>query len=218
MKIEDPVAPFKGIVAGHRRANAARNAERLRLGGHAPVPRPSAGPIAVLGASEWALQGERVELTLAYAGALGGLLADLGYDIYAVSSLPQLDASPAFVGWVGGGETTSERAQLAAIDAPGLSVGPDLDADRWGSIQPEGQPTDIDFIRAALDEIRRLAAEDAARSVEPGSDPSTLASTPRGGTGAHGAGPPSSGGPRTPSSTPRSGTGWDGTNKRSSGS
>ena len=171
VRIEDPVAPFRGIVAEHRRANAARNAERLRLGGQAPVPRPSAGPVAVLGASGWALDDERVELTLAYAGALGGLLADLGYDVYSVSSLSQLDAPAAFVGWVGGGETTTEGEQLAAIDAPGLCVGPGLDdAERWGSIQPDGQPTDIEFIRTALNEIQRLASEDVARADEAGDE------------------------------------------------
>lgn len=175
VKLEDPVAPFRGIVAKHRRANALRNAELFRLGGHAPVPRPSTGPVAVVGACGEALESDRIEVTAAYIGALGGLLADLGYDVYAVSSLPQLDAPPAFVGWVGGGETPTEREQLAAIDAPGLRVGPDVDdAQRWGSIQPEGQPTDIEFIRTALNEIRRLASENAARSGEAGDDPSTL--------------------------------------------
>lgn len=219
MKIEDPVAPFRGIVAEHRRANATRYAERLRLGGHAPVPRPSAGPVAVLGASGWALEDERVEPTLAYAGALGGLLADLGYDVYSVSSLPQLDAPPAFVGWVGGGETTTEQEQLAAIDAPGLRVGSGRDdAERWGSIQPEGQPTDIEFIRTALNEIQRLASEDAARSDESGNDPSTLSSTPPAGTGAHGLVRPGNGQPQNPSSRARSGTQRDGLNRRPSDS
>jgi hypothetical protein len=219
VKLEDPVAPFRGIVAKHRRAHAAGNAERLRLGGQAPTPRPSAGPVALLGASGWALNEERIEPTLAYAGALGGLLADLGYDVYAVSSLPQLDAPPALVGWVGGGETTTEREQLAAIDAPGLAVGPGLeDAVRWGSIHPDGQPTDIEFIRTALVEIRRLAAEDAARTGEAGAEPSTPSSTPRADTGSHETGRGGSASPRNPSSRTRSGTGWDRTNRRSSGS
>lgn len=219
VKIEDPVAPFRGIVAEHRRANAARNSERLRLGGHAPVPRPSVGPVAVLGASEWALEAQRVEATLAYAGCLGGLLADLGYDIYSVSSLPQLDAPAAFVAWVGGREKTTEREQLAAIHAPGICVGPALDeAERWGSIEPEDDPTDIEFIRRMLNEIRRVAAEDAARTAEAEGNPSTLPSTPRSDTGTHGVARPGNSQPRKASSTPQSGTGWDRTNRRSSGS
>jgi hypothetical protein len=47
-----------------------------------------------------------------HAGALGGLLAELGYDVYSVSSLPQLDAPPAFAGWVGG-RHDDDRARAA---------------------------------------------------------------------------------------------------------
>lgn len=220
MKLEDPVAPFRGIVAKHRRAHATSNAERMRFGGPAPAPRPSAGPVALLGASEWALDEARVERTLAYIGLLGGLLADLGYDVFAVSSLPGLDARPAFVGWVGGRETTSEHERLAAIDAPGLSIGPlPLEAQAWGSIEPEGPPTDIEFIRSTLDEIRRLtdgeqAPEDA---VEP-SDPSTVPSTVRTSTGVHGTGQPDYDDSQNPGSRAQSGTERDGLNGRSEGS
>lgn len=216
MKLQDPVAPFRGIVAEHRRAHATSNAERFRLGGRAPAPRSSAGPVAVLGASEWALGSGRVETTVAYIGALGGLLADLGYDVYAVSSLPDLDARPAFVGWVGGEETAAELSQLAVLGAPGLSIGPHVDGvETWSRIEPEGQPISIEFIRTALDEIRRLTAGGAAPVDGPGGGPSTLPSTPPGGKGAHGVVRPGYGGPRNPSSRARSGTGWDGTNGRS---
>jgi hypothetical protein len=219
VKLQDPVAPFRGIVAEHRRAHATSNAERFRLGGQAPAPRPSAGPVAVIGASEWALGSGRVEQTLAYIGALGGLLADLGYDVYAVSSLPDLDARPAFVGWVGGEETAAERSQLAVLGAPGLSIGPQVDGvETWSRIEPEGQPISIEFIRKALDEIRRLTAGGATPVDGQGGDPSTLPSTPPGGTGAHGVVRPGYGGPRNPSSKARSGTGWDRTNRRPSGS
>ncbi len=185
MKLEDPVAPYRGIVAKHRRAHAASNAARMRLGGPAPTPRPSAGPVAVLGASEWALDEPRVEQTLAYIGMLGGLLADLGYDVFAISSLSGLDASPAFVGWVGGGETTSERDQLGAVDAPGVSISPELPArESWASIEPEGPPADIEFIRSTLQTIRRLTdQEHGLQEPASGTDPSTVSSTVRPGTG-----------------------------------
>ena len=216
MKLEDPVAPFRRIVAKHRRAHAESNAQRMRFGGPAPTPRPSAGPVAVVGASDWALDETRIERTLAYLGALGGLLADLGYDVFAVSSLPGLDAPPAFVGWVGGGETTSEHDQLLAIDAPGLSIG---DATRaaptWGRIEPEGQPTDIEFIRSALDEIRRVTAgTDLPRVAPEGAEVSTLPSTVRPGSGRHGTGQAGFDDPQNSSKRARSGTKRDGLNGR----
>ena len=36
------------------------------------------------------------------------------------------------------------------------------------STKPEGQPTDMEFIRTALDEIRHLTEQDAIRQDEPG--------------------------------------------------
>lgn len=220
VKLEDPVAPYRGIVAKHRRAHAAGNAERMRLGGSAPAPRPSAGPVAVLGASEWALDESRVERTLAYIGMLGGLLADLGYDVFSVSSLPDLDSRPAFVGWVGGRETTSEHEQLVAIDAPGLSIGRAREgAQAWGSIEPEGPPTDIEFIRSTLHEVRRLTDDTRGPQwVATGAEASTLPSIARTGTGAHGTGQQDYDDPRNPSKRARSGTERDGLNDRSADS
>lgn len=220
MKLEDPVAPFRGVVAKHRRAHGASNAERMRFGGPAPMPRPSAGPVAVLGASEWALAEPRLERTLAYIGMLGGLLADLGYDVFAVSSLPGLDARPAFVGWVGGGETTSELDQLVDIDAPGVSIGRlPHGAQAWGSIEPEGPPTDIEFIRSTLHEIRRLTGDtQGAQGAGGGGAASTVPSTVRPGTGSHGAGRSSYDDQRNPRSRAQSGTEGDGPNRRSEGS
>lgn len=159
MKLQDPTAPYADVMGRHRRERAASYAEHFRLGGRAPGTRtrPSAGPAAVLGASEWALRDEHVERTAAYLGALGGLLADFGYDVFAITSVPDLDAAPLFVGWVGGEETPSELDQLAAIDAAGLSLSSgSAPIDTWARIEPEGRPTSIEFIRAAFDEIRRL--------------------------------------------------------------
>lgn len=220
MKLEDPVAPFRGIVAKHRRAHAADNAERMRFGGPAPAPRPSAGPVAVVGASEWALDETRIEGTLAYIGALGGLLADLGYDVFAVSSLPGLDARPGFVGWVGGGETTTEHEQLVAIDAPGLSIGPAFHgAQAWRSIEPEGPPTDIEFIRLALHEIRCLTDDiRSSQGAASGIDASTASSTVRAGTGVYEQGQADYHDPGNPSSRARSGTERDRPDRRFEGS
>lgn len=217
VKLEDPVAPFQGIVAKHRRAHAAGNAERMRFGGPAPTPRPSEGPVAVLGASEWALDETRVERTLAYIGMLGGLLADLGYDVFAISSLPGLDARPAFVGWVGGRETTSEHEHLMAFDAPGISIGPAPQGGHaWGSIEPEGPPTDIELIRSVLHEIRRLTdGEQTPEGVVGPGDASTVPSTVRPGTGVYRPGQPGDHERRNPSSRARSGTERDGLNGRS---
>ncbi len=207
MKLDDPTAPYSDVIGSRRRERAASHAECFRLGCRAPGTRtrPSAGPVAVLGASEWALGKERVERTAAYLGALGGLLADFGYDVFAITSVPDLDAVPAFVGWVGGEETPSELAQLAGFDSPGLSLSPGVaPLESWSRIEPEGQPSSIEFIRIVFDEIRRLTNHaghpqaDTERTERTG--PSTVSSTVRTGTGSHGPVPPDYAQPRNPSS------------------
>ena len=222
MKLEDPVAPFRGIVASHRSAHASANAECFRLGGRAPGARtrPSTGPVAVLGASEWALREEHVERTSAYLGALGGLLADFGYDVFAITSVPELDAVPSFVGWVGGEETPGELAQLAAFGAPGLSLSPGpAQVDTWTKIEPEGQPSSIEFIRTAYEEIRRLTGSvDQSSAGRSEAESSTGSSTGRNETPRHGVVPTGRTDAQKPSSEVLPGTGWDRTNKRSSGS
>lgn len=222
MKLQDPTAPYADVIGRRRRERAASSAEHFRLGGRAPGERsrPSTGRVAVLGASGWALDDERVELTAAHLGALGGLLADLGYDVFAVSSLPDLDTRPAFVGWVGGGETASEHEQLVAIDAPGLSIGRAPEgAQAWGSIEPEGPPTDIEFIRSTLHAIRRLTDDTRdPQGAASGANASTVPSTVRPGTGVHGTGQPGYRDPRDPSKRARSGTERDRPNERSEGS
>ncbi len=222
MKLQDPTAPYADVIGRRRRERAANNAEHFRLGGRAPGERtrPSTGPVAVLGASEWALDDERVERTAAYLGALGGLLADFGYDVFAITSVPDLDAVPAFVGWVGGEETPGELAQLAGFDAPGLSLSPGaVPVDTWSRIEPEGQPSPIEFIRTAFDEIRRVT-ESAGRSSVPrsGANSSTGASTVRNENPRHGLVPTGSTDAEKPSSEVLRGTEWDRTNGRSSGS
>ena len=222
MKLQDPTAPYEDVIGRRRRASAATSAEYFRLGGRAPGERtrPSAGPVAVLGASDWALSEENVERTAAYLGALGGLLADFGFDVFAITAVPDLDAVPTFVGWVGGEETPSELAQLAAFDALGLSLSrgaaPD---DSWSRIEPEGQPTSIEFIRTAFGEIQRLTVSTGRSSVSPiEAEASTASSTVRNETPRHGVVPNGRTDAERPSSEVLPGTGWDRTNRRSGGS
>ena len=222
MKLEDPVAPFGDVIGRIRRERAPRDLECFRLGGRAPSrrPRPRTGPIAVLGASTWALDTTRAEQTSAYLGALGGLLADFGYDVYAITAVSDLDAVPAFVGWVGGDETPSEVAKLAAFDALGLSLSAGAaPVETWTRIEPEGQPTSTEFIRAAFDEIRRLT-DSSGLSTTARFDPdsSTGSSTGRNETPRHGVVPTRRTDAEKPSSEVLPGTGWDRTNKGSSGS
>lgn len=218
MKLEDPVAPFRGIVAEYRRARPAPDTDIFRFGGHAPTGhlRSSEGPVAVLGASDWALDPARAEKTFAHIGMLGGLLADLGYDVYSVGSLPELDRPPSFIGWVGGEESQFEQAQLAALDVPGVAIGPSVDGvASLGNTEPDDHLDSLDLIRAALDEIRRQTdgEQGPKDAVEP-SDASTAPSTVRPGTGSHGAGWSSYDDPRSSSSGARSGTERDGLNGR----
>lgn len=219
VKLEDPVAPFKGIVAEYRRTRPAPDTAIFRFGGHTPTRhlRPSKGPIAVVGASDWALDPARAEKTFAYIGALGGLLADLGYDIYSLGSLPELDRRPSFIGWVGGEESELEQAQLEALGVPGLVIGPAVDGvASLGNVEPDDHPDSIALVRAALHAIRRLTDDvRGSQGLASGSDASTVPSTVRSGTGVHGTGQPDYGGPRNPSSRARSGTERDGTNQRS---
>lgn len=222
MKLQDPTAQFGDVIGRIRRERDAAAFECFRISGRAPSrhPRPSTGPIAVLGASTWALEPKRSEVTSAYLGALGGLLADCGYDVFAITAVPDLDAVPAFVGWVGGEETPGELAELASFDALGLSVSPGaVQVDTWTRIEPEGQPSSIEFIRTAFDEIRRLT-ESSGRPSLPlaDADSSTGSSTGRNETPRHGVVPSGSTDAQKPSSEVLPGTGRDRTNKRSSGS
>lgn len=211
---------FLPLPARRRRERMGEAAEVFRFGGRAPGSRPSSGPVAVVGASESALSPERIEKTAAHLGALGGVLADLGYDVFAVSALPELDARPTFIGWVGGAETAEERDQLTALDIPGLAIGARLDGfDAWANVEPDDHRDSIEFVRAAFNEIRGLTdGQDGLGTASPGGSASTVSSTVRAGTGQHGVARGSYGGERNPSSRARSGTGWDRTKRRPTGS
>lgn len=222
VKLEDPVAPFRGIVAEHRRTRPAPDTDIFRFGGHAPTRhvRPSKGPVAVLGASGWALDPARAEKTFAHLGMLGGVLADLGYDIYSLGSLPSVDRRPSFVGWVGGEESEFEQAQLDALGVPGVAIGPSVGGvASLGNVEPDDHSDSLDLIRAALDEIRRLTDGEQAPEggVEP-ADASTVPSTVRVDTGAYETGQPDYDDARNPISRAQSGTERDGLKGRPEGS
>jgi hypothetical protein len=71
--------------------------------------------------------------------------------------------------------------QLVALHAPGLAIGTRVNGpETWSSIEPEGQPDTIEFVRAALDEIRRLT-EGGQQNLEPdrGEGPSAPATNAR---------------------------------------
>ena len=219
IKLQDPTAPFAGVIARRRRERMGEAVEVFRFGGQAPGSRPSTGPVAVVGASASALSPERLEKTAAHLGALGGVLADLGYDVFAVSALAELDAPPIFIGWVGSAETAEERDQIKALDVPGLVIGSRLDGfDAWASVEPEDHRDSIEFVRAAFHEIRLLTGvEDGLGTPSQGGAASTISSTVRPGTGVYRtrAGYDQ---PQNPSSRARSGTGWDRTKRRPTGS
>jgi hypothetical protein len=175
VKLEDPVAPYREVLAAYRSARPSPNIDIFRFGGRSPTchVRPSKGPVAVVGASTWALEPARVDKTFAHIGMLGGLLADVGYDVYSLGSLPSLDRRPSFVAWISGEESEFEQAQLKALGIPGIVVGPDVDGvEALCGVEPDDHPDSIALIRAALNEIRRLTdgtrvPEQASSSAEP---------------------------------------------------
>ncbi len=144
---------------------------------------------AVIGASAWALKAEQVEGTVQLIGLVGGLLADLGFQVCPISAdaRPQ---RPSLVVWVCGDETESdEYRQLAAMGVPGLSIGSCVEGlEEWSFITTDELEDRNEFIRFFLDEVaalvdsanvsnnlsnerRRTAPDDAGRtSAETGSD------------------------------------------------
>ena len=82
VKLEDPTIPLAGVIARRRRVRAATDAAAFRLGtpGHdwqAIYAEPDRK--AVVGASARAFGGDQTEHTRRIIGAIGGLLADLGF-------------------------------------------------------------------------------------------------------------------------------------------
>lgn len=220
IKLQDPTAPYAGVIPRRRRERMGEADEVFRFGGRAPKARPSSGTVAVVGASASALSPESIEETAAHLGALGGVLADLGYDVFAVSALSELDTRPTFIGWVGGAETAEERDQLASLDVPGLVIGARLDGfDAWASVEPDDHRDSFEFVRAAFTEIRGLTdGQDGLGTASAGGSTSTVSSTVRPGRGVYGTARTGYDQPRNPSSGSRSVTGWDRTKRRPTGS
>ncbi len=155
--IQNPTSAFSTVVARRRRSRAAPNGEVFRLGVHGlncSGPSQQATPRAVIGASNWALKAERVEETLETIGIVGGLLADLGYQVCPVGADADR-AQPTLVLWVCGDETEAdEYEQLAAIGVAGLSIGSCVyGLDGWSYIDAAELEDRATFIRRVVTEV-----------------------------------------------------------------
>lgn len=57
-------------------------------------------------------------------GAVGGLLADLGFQVCPASALTAGTLRPSLLAWVDAGDTTAdELRELEALGAPGIVIG-----------------------------------------------------------------------------------------------
>ena len=94
---------------------ASQDAERFRLGLHGldctanSLPTKSS---AVIGASAWALKAEQVDHTVQIIGRLGGLLVDLGFQVYPVGADATRTALPSLMVSVCGDETGNDSASM----------------------------------------------------------------------------------------------------------
>lgn len=186
VKIQDPTVAFSTVVASRRRSRAATAGERFRLGLHGlecGQTSLATDRSALIGASSWALKAEQVEQTVEVIGLVGGLLADLGFQVCPIGAdvRPQ---RPTVVVWVCGDETQAdEYEQLAAMGVPGLSVGSCVEGlVDWLFITTEELSDRREFIRLVAAEVgslvapnlsndlsnerRRMAPDDAGRSAD----------------------------------------------------
>ena len=93
---------------------------------------------AVIGASAWALKTEQVEKTVGIIGIVGALLADLGYLVCPIGA-DAARSDPSLVVWVCGDETRAdEYEQLAAVGAPGISIGSCVSGlEHWRNVEAD---------------------------------------------------------------------------------
>ncbi len=127
VKLEDPTLPFADLIPRRRRERAGADGQAFRLGAPGYDWRGAyAGPGSrvVIAASQRALSPADVEGTVKAIGTVGGLLADMGFQVFPAKALTNGDLQPSLLVWVGAGETArEERDRLDAIGAPGVSVG-----------------------------------------------------------------------------------------------
>jgi len=142
VKLEDPTLPFADVVARHRRHQAPRAAAAFGLWSsthdwRAVYPEPTA--VAGVGASQGALSPPHIDLTQRLAGAIGGLLVDLGFELCPIGAISNGMLNAALVVWIAGDATTpEERQQLIDFGVPGVWVGRCADAiEGWAHLEPE---------------------------------------------------------------------------------
>lgn len=169
MKIEDPTVVYSTVVTRRRRSRATASGDSFRLGLHGldcGATSQETGRTSVIGASAWALKAEQVERSVEIIGIVGGLLADLGFHVCPIGADANRRLRPSIVVWVCGDETEAEAEadeyrQLAAIGAPGLSIGSCVDGlDGWGFLEFEQLQEHDDFLRLVVDQVAALLGED----------------------------------------------------------
>ena len=158
VKLEDPTVPFAGVVARRRRERAATDALAFRLGTpgrdwQAIYSEP--GVKAVVGATDRALDTDHAEHTLQIIGAMGGLLADLGYQVCPASALTAGTVRPSVLAWVVAGDMPGD--ELRALGAPCIVIGPCPAAPAdWACIDASEFDKRDQFIRRFVAEVSRL--------------------------------------------------------------
>ena len=158
VKLEDPTVPFAGVVARRRRERAATDALAFRLGTpgrdwQAIYSEPAVK--AVVGASDRALDADPVEHTLQVIGAMGGLLADLGFQVCPASALTAGTVQPSVLAWVTAGDALAD--ELLALAAPCIVIGACPAAPtHWACIDASEFDNRNQFIRRFVAEVARL--------------------------------------------------------------
>ena len=143
----------------------------FRLGASGYDWRATYGEPGTRAASASALAPAEAERTTRVIGTVGGLLADLGSQVFAARAMTGRDLRPSLLIWVGGTSTSNaEREELRTIGVPGISVALNpVSMDRWRHIDS-----------GEVDDWRRLARRFVAEVgglVELPHDPKASGST-----------------------------------------
>jgi len=127
VKLEDPTIPYADVIPRRRRDRATPDGQSYRLGApgydwRAVYSEP--GTRVVIAARERALSEVTVEDSVKVIGTVGGLLVDMGFQVFPAKAMTGGDLRPSLIVWIGGDTTaTEERAHLAAGAILGVSVG-----------------------------------------------------------------------------------------------